>query len=318
MKKLTTFLFLSLFTWQALAQDAQFSQYFSNPIYLNPAFAGYEGCPRISTSYRIQNPAIDNRFHTVNVSYDQQVGKRHGLYVNYQYDNAAEIITTQELSIGYAPAFWVADKQVMLSPALEIGWRNRFLNSSNITMENIDDQLYNIGYEHYGGPLLVEDRTRNFIDFSLGTLVTFKGLIAGVAIHHLTQPDEQFYSGGGLPLKITTHASYVFGVNENFRIAPAFIYRYQYFSNVLPSVSFEFYGARLGLGFRTVEFNKKNSQFLFLTGYQGNRIKVGYSYDLSVSQFNDDKTGGSHELSIGYVFGCKKSEQRKGVKQISF
>ena len=31
---------------RATAQDAMFSQYYANPLYLNPAFAGTNVCPR--------------------------------------------------------------------------------------------------------------------------------------------------------------------------------------------------------------------------------------------------------------------------------
>ncbi|MGM0478992.1 MAG: type IX secretion system membrane protein PorP/SprF, partial [Bacteroidota bacterium] len=34
------------------AQDPQFSQFYANPIYLNPAFAGSHGCPRFAANYR--------------------------------------------------------------------------------------------------------------------------------------------------------------------------------------------------------------------------------------------------------------------------
>ncbi|TNE76120.1 MAG: type IX secretion system membrane protein PorP/SprF, partial [Bacteroidetes bacterium] len=30
------------------AQDPQFTQFYANPIYLNPAFAGSHGCPRFN------------------------------------------------------------------------------------------------------------------------------------------------------------------------------------------------------------------------------------------------------------------------------
>jgi hypothetical protein len=38
---------------KVLAQDVHFSQFFSNPVYLNPAFAGANVCPRM---YEFQRP----------------------------------------------------------------------------------------------------------------------------------------------------------------------------------------------------------------------------------------------------------------------
>ncbi|OUT70526.1 MAG: hypothetical protein CBB76_05960, partial [Crocinitomicaceae bacterium TMED16] len=34
------------------SQDPTFTQFFSNPIYLNPALAGSSGCPRFAMNYR--------------------------------------------------------------------------------------------------------------------------------------------------------------------------------------------------------------------------------------------------------------------------
>src|SRR5690554_4784349 len=56
---------------KAYAQDPQFSQFYANPIYLNPAFAGSHGCPRFAVNYRNQWPALSGTFVTYSASYDQ-------------------------------------------------------------------------------------------------------------------------------------------------------------------------------------------------------------------------------------------------------
>ena len=59
-------------------QDAEFSQFFSNPLYLNPAFAGTNSCPRLSTNHRAQWTGLPNIFNTTSVSYDQNFDEIHG------------------------------------------------------------------------------------------------------------------------------------------------------------------------------------------------------------------------------------------------
>ena len=55
------------------AQDAAFSQFFANPIYLNPAMAGSNICPRLSLNYRNQWPGIGKTYVTYSATYDQYV-----------------------------------------------------------------------------------------------------------------------------------------------------------------------------------------------------------------------------------------------------
>ena len=43
-------------TETASAQDPAFSQFYANPLYLNPAFAGTNICPRVNLNYRDQWP----------------------------------------------------------------------------------------------------------------------------------------------------------------------------------------------------------------------------------------------------------------------
>ena len=65
---------LSLFlTNDLFAQDPEFTQFYANPLYLNPAFAGTAHCPRLSLNYRNQWPGISGSFITTSASYDQHV-----------------------------------------------------------------------------------------------------------------------------------------------------------------------------------------------------------------------------------------------------
>ena len=51
-------------TLSAWAQDPQFTQFYANPLYLNPAFAGTVRCPRAVLNYRNQWPALTGTFVT--------------------------------------------------------------------------------------------------------------------------------------------------------------------------------------------------------------------------------------------------------------
>ncbi|MFW5710219.1 MAG: PorP/SprF family type IX secretion system membrane protein, partial [Bacteroidota bacterium] len=51
-------------------QDPQFSQFFSNPLYLAPSFAGLVEDTRVGMNYRKQWPEIPGAFDTYSFSFD--------------------------------------------------------------------------------------------------------------------------------------------------------------------------------------------------------------------------------------------------------
>ena len=68
-----TFLLCLGFTSETKAQDPEFTQFYANPLYLNPAFAGTARCPRLVMNYGNQWPALTGTFVTTSASYDQHV-----------------------------------------------------------------------------------------------------------------------------------------------------------------------------------------------------------------------------------------------------
>ena len=52
------------------AQDPTFTQFYSNPLYLNPALAGSTGCPRINMNYRNEWPQLTGNYVTYSASFD--------------------------------------------------------------------------------------------------------------------------------------------------------------------------------------------------------------------------------------------------------
>src|SRR5258705_6955704 len=71
---LALLLFFFSFTGTVKGQDPHFSQYFSSPLTLNPAMAGYfEGDSRVSTNFRQQWRSIGSPFITGTVSYDSKL-----------------------------------------------------------------------------------------------------------------------------------------------------------------------------------------------------------------------------------------------------
>ena len=76
---------------EAHAQDPEFTQYYANPLFLNPAFAGSDRCPRMVMAYRNQWPAMSGNYVTQAVSYDQHLNSiQGGLGLTVMHDQAGQ------------------------------------------------------------------------------------------------------------------------------------------------------------------------------------------------------------------------------------
>jgi type IX secretion system PorP/SprF family membrane protein len=97
---------LILMTGSVFAQDPQFSQYYANPVALNPGLTGASEGPRIATGYRRQWASIPGAFRTFYFTYDQpiEIGKGlHGIGLSTMSDVAGEgSLTKTDILFNYA------------------------------------------------------------------------------------------------------------------------------------------------------------------------------------------------------------------------
>ena len=119
----TLFILSTLIIINVLGQDAHFSQFYANPLYLNPAFAGTEECPRIAVNFRDQWPSIPRNFMTFSGSYDQHIHALHGgIGVLVSADiGGGGILQTYNAGIIYNYR-WVAARDFALQFALQASY----------------------------------------------------------------------------------------------------------------------------------------------------------------------------------------------------
>jgi type IX secretion system PorP/SprF family membrane protein len=51
---------------------------------------------------------------------------------------------------------------------------------------------------------------------------------------------------------------------------------------------------------------RNKDAFILTVGLTTDKYRIGYSYDLTVSQLGNGVSGGSHEISMGFNLKCKK------------
>ncbi|HLW29566.1 MAG TPA: type IX secretion system membrane protein PorP/SprF, partial [Brumimicrobium sp.] len=83
-------------------------------------------------------------------------------------------------------------------------------------------------------------------------------------------------------------------------IMPNVIYQYQQGFMELMIGTYVKYGA-----FTAGAWFRSRDAFILSLGVNTGTIKVGYSYDVTVSKLNNGVSGGSHEVSLGFDLNCK-------------
>ncbi len=147
--------------------------------------------------------------------------------------------------------------------------------------------------------------TKSDIDLSTGILLYSKNFYGGIAVHHLTQPDEGFLGPSVLPRKITIHG----GANLRFKsdplgkfiLSPTLLYTQQQdFRMLMPGIMAKYKFISLGVSYRN------NDAFITTVAFQNKYVRLGYSYDYTVSKLTNSVTGGSHEIGFSCFLKSKK------------
>jgi type IX secretion system PorP/SprF family membrane protein len=310
------------FLGETFAQDPEFSQFYANPLYLNPAMAGITICPRIMGNYRNQWPGVGKAFNTYNFSYDQYVGVLHGgagLLLTADRAGGGNLNTTV-ISLVYAYKFNLTT-HLQASGGVKVGYYQRRLAWENLRFEDMIDPQ--------GGFILPtsekqpDNTSVGVPDFSAGIFLGYDDLVyGGVAVDHLTQPKIGFYADNDtkLPMKFTVHVGSSISLRTNgsadedreFSISPNILYQQQFqFHQLNIGVYLTIDPFIGGLWFR---HNFENADALIpMLGLHYKNLRVGYSYDFTVSKLKS-VSGGAHEISASWQFPCV--EKRRHVRAI--
>lgn len=160
------------------------------------------------------------------------------------------------------------------------------------------------------------------MDFAASLLAYMDRYWFGFSVDHLLRPDYGLYNNFNAkwPLKYS-----VFGgaqiikkghllnpIDESLSVA--FLFRHQYIYTQL-DVGVYWYKAPLmfGLWYRGVPFfgeDPKGDAVAFLVGYKMDQLRVGYSYDFTISNLVSS-TAGAHEVTITYEFKTIRKRRKR-------
>ena len=317
MRKLVTVILLVLLVRSAAGQDPQFTQFYANPLYLAPSFAGATESDRITAAYRNQWASLPGAYVTYSFSYDH-------FFDNF--NSGVGILLLRDVAGTGDLALTNAGLQYSYDIKINNFWHVRPGAHINYTQMGIDyfkltwnDQLsaggVGSGIEQPGEPVKAD------VDFSASALVYSDRHWFGFAVDHLLTPNYGLWNNNlAWPMKYTLFGGtqvmkrgHLFNpIDESLSLA--FLFRHQDIFNQL-DIGVYWYKAplMLGLWYRGVPIigaDPRGDAVSFLVGYKMDEIRVGYSYDFTISNLVSS-TGGSHEISIAYEFSTTRQKKKR-------
>ncbi len=310
-------------------QDIQFSQSYSNPLYLNPAFSGTKHSTRVVLNYRKQWPGLKYEYNAYSASTDFYVKDLNsGIGVSFLKDVAGEYkLSNTMASVYYAQHIRITRKS-NISLGVKGSYGQRAFDSGNLLfadqiIRESSTSLSNIGMT----PMVA------YADFSAGLLYYNEKSWIGVSLHRINEPNQSFMGGEDvIPMKLSIHGGTVVPI-ESFenslgekKLRVAFNYKEQGEWNQLDLGGYYTYrNVNFGMWYRGIPVKpyKKgmanNESIIFLLGYEApKRLSFGYSYEISTNRLFGH-SGGAHEIAIILEFiNRKKNTKRRIVPCASF
>lgn len=308
-----------------LAQDPQFSQFYSAPLYLAPSFAGSADGGRVNLNYRNQWPSLNSTYLTYAFSADYYFSKyKSGLGLLLLRDDAGGgLLYNTNLGLNYSYNFNLNPKW-RLRPGLQAYYYWKSINYNNILFgdqilrgrNNPGNSGSSVEMEHLLNMLDV-----NHFDFTSSLLAYSDQYWIGFTLDHMLYYSNELASQGNyIPQRYSVFGGGKFMIRGRTikmkEESVSFVFNFltqkkiKYFDlgsyYTLDPVTF-------GLWYRGLPLfpdNPNLGAITFLFGYRYNEFRFGYSYDYTTSKLIA-KTGGAHEISIMYFFNERKRQRVK-------
>ncbi|WP_183558318.1 type IX secretion system membrane protein PorP/SprF [Mucilaginibacter sp. SP1R1] len=314
MKKISILLILAVFSVQLVSaqQDAQFSQYMFNGIYINPAYAGYKEQLNIQSFYRSQWTGIPGAPKTISLAVDaiandnkvglalqvssDRLGAQSNLaaYANYAYRLQMNDDGSARLALGLGVG------------AIQLGIDGSKLNPN-------DPEPYQpLGMQ---STIVADARTgvyysdnRYYAGLSADNLVSQFFKVNSYSF--IPQPKPHYYLTAGMLVPLS----------EDLLLKPSFLLKDDMAGPTSLDLSaFFILGDKIWIGcsYRTgvklyeksylqSDLTSDNSLVAAVQLFSLKNFRIGYAYDISIGPLQG-YSNGTHEISIGYFFDTKSS-----------
>ncbi len=316
-------LFIVLFSASVKGQDPQFTQFYASPMFLNPAFAGLTYEHRFTANYRRQWPGVKQSFTTYMASYDYNISDLNagiGGFVWQDEAGTSNLVTTQGgLNLAYR---FKLNKTSEIRAGMMLGMTQKRLDNSTLVF---NDQLIS------GSATSTDSKSDkvNYVDLGTGALYNAPNYWIGFTAKHINQANVSMLGNVEvLPVHMSVHGGYRYIISElgssktklEEFISASIHYRHQQKYDQFDIGAYYFKKfINVGLWYRGMPVkrykagypNRESIAVLLGLEVPEKNFRIGYSYDITVSNLGISNTQGSHEISLVYEVAKRKKRNRR-------
>ena len=328
MRRLILLSGILLLSFLVKGQDPHFSQFFSSPLTLNPAFTGkFDGDIRLTANHRDQWPSIPKAYVTTSAAADfnllqKKIGEGDIFGIGFsavsdQSADAALKLNYGSVSVSYHKAL-DENGYNTLGAGFQATYSSTILDFSKLTFE---DQLTQNGFTGVTAENLNYGNTRNYKDINAGILYSgsstgTNNYYLGFSIYHINHPNLSFLSQvWNLSPRVTIHGGYSFPVSNILSVNASIIQQIQNnTSEILAGAALSAnlngdtdHPSNLYFG----SWIRMNDAIIPYVGIEVKGLRIGASYDINTSSLKAATASrGGSEFSLIYI---KKSSQIKVI-----
>jgi len=289
-------------------QDAQFSQYMFNNLFLTPAYAGVDGVTQLTAIHRSQWQGYQSSFGdggaptTQMVSMNAPIHKLHSGFGAYILNDKLGPQNNLEAQASYAYHLGIKDSK--LSFGVKLGIYSMSINGQYYRFVNDGDPLINTGRVSQILP-----------DLGVGLFYRAEKYYVGAGMNHLLRSQFDFginESRNALENHINITAGYFYEVNFDLQLQPTILVKtdlneYSFDLGVIATLKDKMWG---GVSFRQSEAANVLLGYSF---FKDHSLKFGYSIDVIIKD-KDAKSSFSHEFMLSYQLPVNPGSGKKVVR----
>ena len=325
-KRILYFVICLLIFSESFGQDPTFSQFYANPLYLAPSFAGATEDSRFSMTYRNQWPAA-GAYHTYSVSFDKALPNFNsgiGILATYDVAGSGDLGTTN-LGLVYSYDFNI-NSEWHIRPGINFKFHYLGLDITKLVFSS---QLRGTGTSPSIYPPPMENVSD--IDFTTSAIIYNDRIWGGFTLDHLLAPKVSFYGNSSTTIPVKFNVFGGMQILNNSRL------RQQMYEVLSVAINFQkqanHYQTDLGLyylkhplifgvWYRGMPFMTSRDKtfqagdaIIGLVGIKTEQFRLGYSYDFTISSLVTS-TKGAHEVSLTFEFNNQNKGRQRRIRAI--